>query len=114
VPLIIALVTFAVFLPVLRNDFLTDDGANITNNPHFRGLGLEQLKWMFSTFHRRHYRPLTWVTLCFGYLLWGLDPFGYHLSSIAIHSLNAALFFVVTKRLLTLALPEALKRNRGT
>jgi hypothetical protein len=37
--------------------------------------------------------------------LWGMDPFGHHLTSLLIHVANAVLFFFVCKRLIALALP---------
>jgi protein O-mannosyl-transferase len=105
-PAIIALVTFAVFLPVLRNQLLFDDVPNLIGNPHYRGLGWTQLQWMFTTVFNGHYRPLTWVTLGFDYLIWEMDPFGYHLANIAIHGVNAVLFFFVAQRLIARALPH--------
>jgi tetratricopeptide (TPR) repeat protein len=51
-----------------------------------------------------HYQPLTWLTFALDFFLWGTDPFGYHLTSLIIHSINAALFYLVALRLLSLAL----------
>src|SRR4051812_42787119 len=52
IPLVVAALTVAAFLPVLRNGFVSwDDDKNLVENPHFRGLGLEQLRWMWTTFH---------------------------------------------------------------
>lgn len=49
-PAIVAAVTLLTFLPgVLQNDFVAwDDDRDLVFNPHFRGLGLTQLRWMFS------------------------------------------------------------------
>lgn len=93
------------FLPVLGNQFVAwDDAASFLNNPHYRGLGWEQIRWMFTTFHTGHFQPLSWVTLGFDYLLWGMDPFGYHLTNLLIHTGNTLLFFFVSRRLLSIAL----------
>src|SRR5262249_25151595 len=47
---VIAVVTFATFLPALRNGFVNfDDQKNFLTNFDYRGVGLAQLKWMFST-----------------------------------------------------------------
>jgi len=53
--------TFVAFLPVLGNGFIPnwDDALNFLDNPHYRGLGPAQLRWMFTTFHAGHYIPLT-------------------------------------------------------
>src|SRR5881392_3333093 len=70
VPVLVALVTFAAFLPTLQNQFVWDDGKNFIDNRHYRGLGWTQLGWMWTTFHVGHYIPLTWMTLGLDYLLW--------------------------------------------
>src|SRR2546426_5100631 len=113
VPVLIALVTFAAFLPTLRNQFVTwDDPTNFLDNPHYRGLGWTHLRWMWTT-HRGHYIPLTWMTLGLDYLLWGMNPSGYHLTSLLLHAVNAVVFFLVGRRLLTLALPGPSERGHA-
>ncbi len=104
-PLLIALVTVAAFFPALHNEFVDwDDYYTLVENPSYRGLGWTQLRWMLTTFKMGHYQPLSWMTFGLDYLLWGLNPFGYHLSNLFLHATNAALFYFVTLRLLSLAL----------
>ncbi len=104
-PILIALLTLAAFIPALQNDFVNwDDEATLVENQSYRGLGWEQLRWMFTTFHMGHYQPLSWVTFGMDYLLWGMDPFGYHLTNLLLHAANAVLFYFVALRLLTLGL----------
>src|SRR5205809_1192704 len=106
IPLVIAFSTFAAFLPTLQNQFVSwDDDKNFLENPHYRGLGWTQLRWMWTT-HLGHYIPLTWMTLGLDYLLWGMHPLGYHLTNLLLHAANAVVFFCVVRRLLTLALPS--------
>src|SRR5437016_820869 len=113
VPSLIALVTFAAFLPALQNQFVSwDDPENFLDNPHYRGLAWSQLRWMWTT-HQGHYIPLTWMTLGLDYLLWGMNPFGYHLTSLLLHTANAAVFFFVVRRILTLALPSPSERGHA-
>jgi protein O-mannosyl-transferase len=101
VPLVIAALTFAAFLPVLHNGFVSwDDDKNFVENPHFRGLGLEQLHWMWTTFHMGHYVPLSWMTLGADYSLWGMNPGGYHLTSLMLHAANAVVVFFLARTLL--------------
>ncbi|MDZ4771849.1 MAG: tetratricopeptide repeat protein [Planctomycetota bacterium] len=98
--LAVALVTFAVFIPSIAHPFVVwDDGANFVDNPHYRGLGLEQLKWMFTTFHLGPYQPLSWMTLGLDWLVWGMDATGYHLTNVVIHSVAAALVTLLAMRL---------------
>jgi tetratricopeptide (TPR) repeat protein len=101
---LIPLAVLAAFWPTLRAGFITwDDDANFLNNPHFRGLDWQNLRWMFTTLYMSNYQPLSWLVSCLGHSLWGMDPFGYHASSLAFHMLNAILFYLVAARLLRLA-----------
>ena len=103
--LIILCWTIVVFFPVLQNDFVNwDDDRNLLENRNFRGLDLEQLRWMFTTFHMTLYRPLTWVSFGLDYLFWGMNPSGYHLTSLLLHAVNAIIFYFVALRLLRLTI----------
>src|SRR5687768_12877128 len=106
VPLLVALAAFLPFTPTLGADFVTwDDNRNFLDNPDFRGLGWQELRWMWTTFHMGHYVPLTWMTLGLDFELWGMDPFGYHLANTVLHAANAVLVYVLARRLLPLARP---------
>src|SRR5205809_206996 len=107
VPLLVVLCTLAAFLPTLQNHFVNwDDDKNFLDNHHYRGLTWQQLSWMWTT-HLGHYIPLTWMTLGMDYLLWGMNPVGYHLTSLLLHATSAVVFFFLARRFLTLALPRA-------
>ncbi len=100
---LVAIVTLAVFLPSIRNGFVDwDDAENFLNNPHYRGLGAANLRWMFTTMHLGLYIPVTWLTLGLDYVMWGMNPKGYHLTSVLFHTGNAVLFYMVAYRLLDL------------
>jgi Flp pilus assembly protein TadD len=104
VPVLIVLLTVAAFVPTLQNGFVNwDDQPNLLENPNYRGLGWAQLRWMFTTFHMGHYQPLTWVTFGLDYLLWEMNPLGYHVTSLILHAANAALFYFLALRLLSLS-----------
>ncbi len=107
-PLAVVALTAAAFFPTLQNGFVDwDDNQTILENPYFRGFGWRHLRWMFSTFYLGHYQPLAWLTLSADYFFWGLDPFGYHLTSLALHAANALVFYFLAARLLALALGGA-------
>jgi protein O-mannosyl-transferase len=99
--IVVALVTVLAFLPVLSAGFVTwDDDSNFLNNARYRGLGPAQLRWMWTTFHLGHYVPLSWMTLGLDYVVWGMNPAGYHLTSLALHTANAVAFYFVARRIL--------------
>ena len=100
VPAAVVALTALVFLPALSGQFVNwDDEQNFVQNEAYRGLGLAELRWMFTTFHLGPYQPLSWLTLGLDYVVWGMDPFGYHLTSVLIHALNAWLVYRLAQRL---------------
>ena len=93
---IIFFLTFAVFLPALSGDFVNwDDDKNFLANVNYRGLGWTQIHWMWTTHHMGAYVPVSWMTLGLDYTIWGMQPFGYHLTSVLWHCANAALFYLI-------------------
>lgn len=95
--------------PTLDGQWLNwDDEVNFVNNPHFRGLGWAELRWMLTTSLLAVYTPLAWMTLGLNWLAGGLDPWGYHLGNVLLHAANAGLFFLVARRLLVAGLGERL------
>src|SRR2546427_11526385 len=112
-PLLVVLFTLTAFLPTLQNQFVTwDDQRNFLDNHDYRGLGWTHLRWMWTT-HLGHYIPLTWMTLGLDYLLWGMNPVGYHLTNLLLHAANAVVFFFVVRRLLTRALSSPSERGHA-
>jgi tetratricopeptide (TPR) repeat protein len=97
----VALVTAAAFLPTLGNDFVSwDDPTTLLDNPHYRGFGWDNLRWMFTSYHLGHYLPVTWLTFALDYVLWGMHPAGYHLTALVIHVAGVVTFFFVARRLI--------------
>jgi len=92
------------FVPALRNGWVNwDDPVFLLGNAHLRSLSFENLRWMLTTTWSGVYQPLPWLTYALDHSLWGLDPAGFHLTSILFHCANAALFFLIARRLLSLA-----------
>jgi tetratricopeptide (TPR) repeat protein len=112
-PLLVAASAFVAFAPALHNGFVNwDDDKILLENDNFRGLDSSHLRWMFTQYKMGHYHPLTWVSFAMDYRIWGLDDaFGFHLTNLILHALNAALFYFVAVRLLALAMPEQSGRN---
>ena len=86
------------FFPTLNNGFVDwDDTGMFTENFKYRGFSLAHVSWMFTTFHYGHYHPLTWLTLGLDYQLWGMNPKGYHLTSLLFHAASGvACYFLIT------------------
>ena len=98
-PLGLGTLTGIVFSPALRNGFVWDDIPNLVANPHYRELGWDQLRWIATSIHLGHYIPLTRLSFAVDYVLWGMNPAGYHLSNIVLHSIGVVLFYYVAAHL---------------
>ena len=106
--LALVLAVVVVFAHALYNEFVQwDDPVNLVNNPNFRGLGWAQIRWMFSATLMGHYIPVTWLTFGLDYVLWGMEPAGYHFTNLVLHVANVVLFYYLALRLLPRALPWA-------
>ena len=113
IPLLVAAVTFIAFLPALQNGFVNwDDERNFLNNYMYRGLGWEQLKWMFANTKMGPYAPLPTVTFGFDYLVWGMNPSGYHFTSVVLHCACAAVFYTLCIKLLTPLASDEGRQNK--
>lgn len=97
---LITVIVFLVFQPILNNGFVWDDEMNITENPHFRGLSVPHLFWMFTTIHDANFHPLCWLSFGIDYVLWGLNPTGYHLTNMLLHTVSAVLLYFLIAGLL--------------
>jgi protein O-mannosyl-transferase len=114
IPLAVFVLTAAVFLPTLSGSFLNwDDNVNFLENPAYRGLGREQLRWAFTSVFFGHYIPLTRLTWSLNWVLGGMDPWGYHLVNVLLHAANAVLFYFVTRRLMAAAGGDGAQAGRG-
>ena len=68
--------------------------------PRLHGTGLECLRWAFTTYHMGVYQPLAWIFLEAEYVLWGLAPWGYHLTSLVFYVAEAVALYALTVVLL--------------
>ena len=95
VALLLALLTFLIFLPATRYDFVNfDDYPIIRLNDHVtRGLTVDGVRWAFTNLDQGAYFPLTWLSFQLDAQLYGLHAGGYHLTNILLHAANAAVLF---------------------
>jgi hypothetical protein len=92
---LLALVTIALYWPATDHDFVNfDDNVYVLNNPHVTsGLTLENARWAFQNGYAANWHPLTWLSHMLDCQLFGLNPWGHHLTSVLLHALNAMLVF---------------------
>jgi tetratricopeptide (TPR) repeat protein len=98
---LLALTTVLVYLPALRNGFVNfDDPPYVLNNSHVHeGISGPGLHWAFTTTACANWHPLTWLSLQLDAQLFGLRPWGFHLTNVLLHAVNAVLLFWVLQQL---------------
>ena len=89
------------FSCVLNNDFLTyDDFTYVTGNDHVQhGLEWSSFKWAFATWWAANWHPLTWLSHMLDCQLFGLRPWGHHLTNLLLHAINTSLVFCVLRKM---------------
>jgi tetratricopeptide (TPR) repeat protein len=94
-------VTFLVFSGALSHDFLNyDDDKYVTENLRIQSLSWESFVAFFTESRFRSYTPLTFLSHGIDYALWGMSPYGHHLTNLLLHSANAVWVFFLTLSLL--------------
>jgi protein O-mannosyl-transferase len=94
-------IVFWAFFPSTANSFINfDDPDYVTANPHIQvGLTLAGLKWAFVSIYAGNWHPLTWLSHMADCQVFGLRPWGHHLTSVLLHAVNAVLLFFLLHKL---------------
>lgn len=106
VPVILA---FLVYYGSLANGFVYDDNEQVLRNPWITSPGYlddiflsDPFGFFKEVYPKVSYRPIMYVVYIAEYALFGLDPWGWHLTNILIHGVNGLLVFLVLSRLFAL------------
>lgn len=92
--LVVLAVTLGAFAGVAHNDLLNwDDRAALVENAALDRPGV--VSWAFSTTHMSHFQPLSWLSWALVRRAFGVTAAVHHLLSLALHSVNAALVFIL-------------------
>ena len=103
---ILLLVTFLVYIPTLRFQFVYDDMHQVVGNSHIQSWTylpdyFTKHVWSQSeSYNVRYYRPLFLVWLRLNHALFGLEPAYWHLATVAAHALATLLVYVLVRSLL--------------
>lgn len=96
--LAIALMVFAAYWPAVHAGFVWDDDDYLTENPLVTAPdGLYRI-W-FTTDCPSQYFPLVYTSFRIEHSFWGMNPIGYHVVNILLHSANALLLWLLLRRL---------------
>ncbi len=90
-----------VFGRTVGHDFVNfDDNQYVYENPQLmHGLTAEGVAWTFTATRCNNWHPLTWLSYLLDYQLYGLKPWGYHLTNVLLHAATAILLFLVLWRM---------------
>ena len=96
------ILSFAAYLNTLPNTFVFDDIYVISGNYFIRDWknfwGLFTSKY-FAASGELSYRPVVTLSYFVDYSLWHLNPMGYHLTNIILHTLNSTILFFLVQRM---------------
>jgi len=102
--LFIVLISFLVYLNALRNGFVWDDMVLIADNEGINKWGCfweNFVRDFFDTtddtieFKYGYYRPIISFSYMIDYAVWGLKPWGFHLSNIIFHTVSCISVYLI-------------------
>jgi protein O-mannosyl-transferase len=99
--ILLSILILAVYWKIQYHEFINyDDGRYITENINVKsGLSKDNLIWAFTQSHSANWHPITWLSHMLDAHFYELDPYGHHLTSLALHIANSLLLFLVLSRM---------------
>ena len=99
--LLLILAVALVFGETLRFDFVNyDDNLLVYENPIVaRGVTAHGLAWAFTTSAANMWYPLTWISYMLDSQVYGMQPWGYHLTNVLLHAATAVVLFLALRRM---------------
>ncbi|HEX3624653.1 MAG TPA: hypothetical protein VH280_04415 [Verrucomicrobiae bacterium] len=98
---LLVLVTIAVYWTVTSHDFINyDDPSYLTSNIDVQtGLTWHNFEWAFCHPVVGNWHPVTMLSHMLDCQIFGLKPWGHHLTNVLLHAANTALVFLLLFRL---------------
>lgn len=97
----LAVIVWIAFGQALGHEFVGyDDPRYVVQNPWVtNGLTLGGIQWAFTHVHATNWHPLTTISHMLDCQLYGLQPWGHHLTNILLHAAAAILLFLALRKL---------------
>lgn len=96
--LFIIAVSLTVYANTLSNGFVYDDKTTVVENTLIKDPNnIPKLFNRWSYFHssgENSYRPVVTLTYFIDYAIFDLNPWGFHLTNILLHTINSALLYI--------------------
>src|SRR5436190_19105904 len=102
-------IVWIVFGQTLRHEFVNyDDDQYVYENPRItNGLTLDGIRWAFTHVHAANWHPLTTISHMLDCQLYGLQPWGHHLTNVLLHAAAAVFLFLALRQLTDAYWPSA-------
>ncbi len=102
--LLIIISTLLTYRGIGTHDFINfDDELYVTKNQHvIQGITIDNIVWAFTpikTDEKAYWHPLTWLSHMLDCEIFGLNAGMHHMTSLAIHIINALLLFFIFKQM---------------
>jgi protein O-mannosyl-transferase len=99
--LVLVVMTLTAYWKTGANEFINyDDDDYVYGNAHVQsGITLDNVRWAFTSTDAANWHPVTWLSHMADCELYGLSPRGHHLTSVALHIVNAILLLLVLTRM---------------
>ena len=95
---LILVISIAIYSNTLKNGFVYDDAKTIVNNTLIKTINnlpkLFNRTDYFAASGEMSYRPVVTLTYFIDYAIYGLKPYGYHLTNLIIHSINGVMLYI--------------------
>jgi tetratricopeptide (TPR) repeat protein len=102
-------IVWIVFGQTLRHEFINyDDDQYVRGNSRItNGLTLDGIQWAFTHVHAANWHPLTTISHMLDCQLYGLQPWGHHLTNVLLHAAAAVFLFLALRQLTGAHWPSA-------
>ena len=109
IAMFLLIISYGIFFPALKYKFVADDDELIVereeylkNASNFKDIFFQQF-FVQTRDNLPYYRPIINLGYIIDYHIWGLKPFGFHLTNLLLHAINSILvyflLFFITKRI---------------
>ena len=101
IPTGLALLAFALLSGALGHEFTNwDDPEYVTKNPLIKRLDPEGVGEIFTSVVYSTWAPVKILSYAIDHAVWGMRPFGYHLTNIFLHVICTLLLYLLLSRIL--------------
>jgi len=113
---VLAATAVCLYLPTLDAEFVYDARAQVLRDDYIHDPGNLRQVLTFAVFAQDvldNNRPVHLLSMMVDSLIWGKDPFGYHLTSILLHGACVAVVFLLALHLLQVGAARQGEAGRG-